>query len=191
MTVPNGHAFPQITGCPPLSRPESRLTGVERTFSEDDIIVSKTDLKGIITYANRTFLDVASYTLPEIMNKPHNIVRHPGMPRVVFKLLWDTIARGDEIFAYVLNQAKNGDHYWVYAHVTPSFDEKGKIVGYHSNRRVPKREGVKAIEPIYKLLLDKEKEFSSPKEGIAAAEKLMLDFLKSKDVSYERFVLSL
>jgi hypothetical protein len=64
-------------------------------------------------------------------------VRHPRMPRCVFKLLWETIQSGQDIFAYVCNLARNGDHYWVYAHVTPTFDEKGSIIGYHSNRRAP------------------------------------------------------
>ena len=104
------------------------LTGIERKFADDDIIVSKTDLKGRITYANQIFLEIAGYTEKEVLGQPHSMIRHPGMPRCVFKLLWQTIEAGHEIFAYVVNRAKNGDHYWVYAHVTPSFDSTGKIV---------------------------------------------------------------
>lgn len=174
-----------------MSRPASHLTGVERTFSENEVIVSKTDTKGIITYANRIFLDVASYPINEVMGQPHNMVRHPDMPRSVFKLLWDTLSRGDEIFAYVVNRAKNGDHYWVFAHVTPSFDEQRKIIGYHSNRRSPRREALDVIRPVYKLLLEKEKSYSSPKEALAASEELLFDFLKSKGTTYERLVLSI
>jgi PAS domain S-box-containing protein len=80
-------------------------TGRERTWGDEEIIVSKTDLKGIITYANRTFLNVAGYTEEEVLGKPHNMIRHPDMPRCVFKLLWDTIESGNEIFAYVKNMA--------------------------------------------------------------------------------------
>lgn len=174
-----------------MSRPSSFLTGVERTFSENDVIVSKTDTKGIITYANRVFLNLADYSINEVMNAPHNMVRHPEMPRCVFKLLWDTISRGDEIFAYVVNRSRNGDHYWVFAHVTPSFDENQKIIGYHSNRRSPRRDAIETIKPIYKLLLEKEKAHSSPKEGIAAAEQLLFDFIKSKGTTYERLILSI
>ena len=76
----------------------------------------------------------------------HNIIRHPDMPRCVFDLLWKTIAGGEEIFAYVKNMAKNGDHYWVFAHVTPTFDAGGRIMGYHSNRRVPERGAVATLE---------------------------------------------
>jgi PAS domain-containing protein len=78
-----------------------RPTDVERTFREDQIIVSKTNTKGIITYANRTFLEVALYTEQEVLGQPHNMIRHPDMPRCVFKLLWDTLVTGNEIFAYV------------------------------------------------------------------------------------------
>ena len=98
------------------------LTGVERFFDKDEIIVSKTDLKGRMTYCNDVFLRIAGYTEQELLGQPHSIIRHPDMPRCVFKLLWDTIGAGKEIFAYVINRAKNGDHYWVLAHVTPSRD---------------------------------------------------------------------
>jgi PAS domain S-box-containing protein len=74
-------------------------SGVERTFGEDEIIVSKTDVKGRITYANQVFLRVAGYTERELLGQPHNIIRHPDMPRCVFKLLWDTLEAKREIFA--------------------------------------------------------------------------------------------
>ena len=76
------------------------LTGVERTFPEDEFIVSKTDTKGRITYANDVFLKISGFTEDEIVGQPHSIIRNPEMPRCVFKLLWDTIGSGNEIFAY-------------------------------------------------------------------------------------------
>ena len=94
-----------------MSRPLITPTGVERSFSPDEIIVSKTDTKGIITYANKIFLDIAGYTEDEVLGKPHNMIRHPDMPRCIFELLWQTIQQKKEIFAYVVNMAKNGDHY--------------------------------------------------------------------------------
>jgi PAS domain S-box-containing protein len=102
-------------------------SGREIFFPASELIVSKTDLKGRLTYANRLFCRVAGYTEAELIGEQHSIVRHPDMPRSVFKLLWDTIEDRREIFAYVKNMAKNGDHYWVYAHVTPSFGADGKI----------------------------------------------------------------
>jgi len=95
-------------------------TGVESHFGDDEIIVSKTDPRGVITYANEIFIRVSGYSEEELLGAPHSILRHPAMPRCVFKLLWDTIQGGREIFAYVVNLAKTGNHYWVLAHVTPS-----------------------------------------------------------------------
>jgi PAS domain S-box-containing protein len=92
-------------------------TQTEIFFTEDDIIVSKTDLKGRITYANQSFCQMAGYTEAEMLGQPHSIIRHPDMPRAVFKLLWDTVLEGREIFAYVKNMAKNGNFYWVFADV--------------------------------------------------------------------------
>jgi len=103
----------------------------ESPFDENEIIVSKTDTKGRITYANDVFSRVSQFTVAELLGVPHSIIRHPDMPRCVFKLLWDAIQAKQEIFAYVLNMAKSGDHYWVFAHVTPSFGADGAITGYH------------------------------------------------------------
>ena len=114
-----------------------RPTGVENLLGEEELIVSKTDLKGRITYANDVFIRMAKYSYAELMGAPHSAIRHPDMPRCVFKLLWDTLQSRQEIFAYVVNLAKDGSHYWVFAHVTPSYAKDGRIIGFHSNRRVP------------------------------------------------------
>jgi len=174
-----------------LARPTIRPTGRETTWSENEIIVSKTDTKGIITYANKTFCDVAGYMEKELVGQNHNIIRHPDMPRCVFKLLWDTISGGDEIFAYVVNLAKNGDHYWVLAHVTPTFDCSGKIIGYHSSRRVPRPEPVNLMISVYKDLVAIEAQNSSPKEGMAAATAALLDILEQKGMAYDEFIFSI
>jgi PAS domain S-box-containing protein len=174
-----------------MSRPTITPTGRERTWPESRIIVSKTDTKGIITYANKVFCDVALYRENELVGWPHNVIRHPDMPRCVFKLMWDTIEKGEEIFAYVVNLAKNGDHYWVLAHVTPTFDEAMRIVGYHSSRRVPRRDAVETMSGLYHRLLDIERGRPSPKEGMAASEAALFGILKDKGVAYDEFVLTL
>ncbi len=167
-------------------------TGKERFFDADDIIVSKTNLKGHITYANKIFLDIAGMTEKETLGQPHSVIRHPDMPRCVFKLLWDTLGQGKEIFAYVLNMSKNGDHYWVLAHVTPSFDEAGKVTSFHSNRRVPKREVItETIIPLYKALLDEENKHKNRKDGMNSSFNMVLDLLKEKECSYDEFIVSL
>lgn len=173
----------------PSERPH--LTGVERTFGENEIIVSKTDPKGRITYANRVFLTVSGYTEPELLGKAHNILRHPDMPRCIFKFLWDTISHGQECFAYVLNRAKCGDHYWVFAHVTPTFDEHQRIIGYHSNRRVPSKQGVDAMRGVYSKLLQVENQFENPKQALAASMPVLVDYLKNQGVSYEELIFTL
>ncbi|MBU6474794.1 MAG: PAS domain-containing protein [Alphaproteobacteria bacterium] len=168
------------------------LTGVERFFDKNEIIVSKTDLKGHITYANRTFLDIADYTEEEALGAPHSLIRHPGMPRCVFQLLWDTIQAKKEIFAYVVNRAKHGDHYWVLAHVTPSFDAEGQIDGYHSNRRVPDRSIVEGkIIPLYKTLLAEEERHANRKDGMKSATGILVNLLQKKGIGYDEFIFSL
>jgi PAS domain S-box-containing protein len=170
---------------------KTTLTGVERTFSPEDIIVSKTDTRGIITYGNDVFLELAGYKESEIIGKPHNIIRHPAMPHCAFKLVWDRVKSGEEIFAYVVNRSRNGDHYWVLAHVTPSFDTKGAIIGYHSNRRVPSRAAIAKIEPIYKHLSQIEASLPLLRDGMAAATAELVRTLENAKVSYDEFVLSL
>jgi PAS domain S-box-containing protein len=175
-----------------MARPTLPPTGVERTFDPGDIIVSKTDLKGVITYANRTFCSVAGYDERELIGQQHNIVRHPDMPRCVFKYLWDNIATGKEIFAFVINQAKNGDHYWVFAHVTASYDASGNnMIGYHSVRRVPPKGPRDVVAGLYKAILAEERKHSSPKEGIDAGLNLLVSVLKEKGVGYDELIFSL
>lgn len=123
------------------------VTGREVKFNENEIIVSKTDTRGIMVYVNDVFLKISGYTEDEMLGKPHSAIRHPHMPKCVFKVLWDAIKSGNEVFAYVQNCCKNGDHYWVLAHVTPTLNDKGEVIGYHSSRRVPKREALAKVEP--------------------------------------------
>jgi PAS domain S-box-containing protein len=165
-------------------------TDRQRFFAEDDIIVSKTDLKGHITYVNKTFLDVAMYTEQEVIGKAHNIIRHPDMPRCVFKLLWDTLESQQEIFAYVKNMAKNGDYYWVFAHVTPTFDGAGRVCGYHSSRRVPERKQVNLFTDIYKQLLAEEQRHPDWRAGMESAGKMLGKMVADHGMPYEEFVFS-
>lgn len=100
----------------------------EKVMRENDFIVSKTDLKGRITYGNRIFIEYSGYTEEELLGAPHNIIRHPDMPRGVFKFLWDTLAAEKECFAYVKNMAKDGSYYWVFANVTrPTMPKAGSM----------------------------------------------------------------
>lgn len=166
-------------------------TGREVSFGENDIIVSKTDPQGRILYANDVFLKIAGYTEAEVIGQPHSLIRHPSMPRCVFYLLWETIKGGNEIFAYVLNMAKNGDGYWVFAHVTPSYTVKGSLAGYHSNRRVPNSDALEKVRPLYAQLLKEEQRHSTANEGMRASYQMLLDLLNNQGVTYGEFVFSL
>lgn len=167
------------------------LTGVERHFDPEEILVSKTDPKGLITYANQTFLEIAQYSEEELLGAPHNIIRHPDMPGCVFQLLWDTVMAGEEIFAYVVNRAKSGDHYWVLAHVTPTFGPNGEILGYHSNRRRPSRNAIAAARELYGELRGIELAAPSPASGRQEATARLGQILSSAGVSYSQFVFGL
>jgi PAS domain S-box-containing protein len=165
-------------------------TGKEVYFQEDEIIVSKTDLTGKIMYANDIFLKIAGFSEEEVLGMPHSLIRHPDMPRAIFKLFWDTLSSGNEIFAYVCNMCKNGDHYWVLAHATPSFDEQGQIIGYHSNRRVPERSAVEAAQTLYRTLLTEERRHTDPRKGLDASYALLRNLLENAGKPYEEFIWS-
>ena len=158
----------------------------ELKFLESEIIVSKTDTKGRITYGNELFLKLAGYAEADILGKPHNIVRHPDMPRIIFKKLWDFIQSGKEINAYVVNISKNGDYYWVLANVTPSYDSNGNIVGCHSVRRKPTQRALNVIKPLYKRLVNSEKS-----GGLDASSKILNNLLEKNGDRYDKFILSL
>jgi PAS domain S-box-containing protein len=174
-----------------MAKYDFKPTGKERTFGEDEVIVSKTDTKGRITYGNEVFLRISGYPESEIVGAPHSILRNPAMPRCVFKLLWNKIEAGDEIFAYVVNMANGGDHYWVFAHVTPTFGPDGKVIGYHSNRRKPTPDQIRTVSALYKSLLDIEERSSDRKAGMEQAYEHLSAMLKSKGVSYEEFVFTI
>lgn len=165
-------------------------TSIERVMREDDFIVSMTDLKGIITYCNRIFIEFSGYSESELLGTQHNIIRHPDMPRAVFKLLWDKIQNREECFAYVKNMAKDGGFYWVFTNVTPTFDPAGNITGYFSVRRKPKQSGVQTATAVYAAMLEAEKK-AGPANAIAAATKVLVDILNEKGLSYDELVLAI
>lgn len=142
----------------------------ERKLGENDFIVSKTDVKGKITYANRIFMQIAGYSEAELIGVQHNIVRHPEMPRGVFKFMWDTLKAGDEFFGFAKNMCSDGSYYWVFANITPDYDSHGKLHGYYSVRRKPPQSALDILIPVYKEMLAIEKRASvkdAPSQSIA------------------------
>jgi len=157
---------------------------MEKHLHDDDFIVSKTDLKGRITYGNDMFIDMSGYSESELLGAPHNILRHSDMPKIIFKLLWDRVQSKEEIFAFVKNRCKNDDYYWVFTNVTASLDKNGNIVGYYSVRRKPNPEAIQTIVPIYKKLLDVEHS-----SGMEASLKELESILNNNNkVTYDEFI---
>ncbi|MDX8399501.1 MAG: PAS domain-containing protein [Gallionellaceae bacterium] len=165
-------------------------TTVEKVMRENDFIVSMTDTTGRITYGNRIFIEFSGYSETELLGSQHNIIRHPDMPRAVFKLLWDKISNSEECSAYVKNMTKDGSFYWVFTNVTPVFDPAGKVTGYFSVRRKPKASGVQTATEVYRIMLEAEKK-AGPANAIAASTKILVDILNEKGLSYDELVLAI
>ncbi len=163
-------------------------TGVERTFRDDQIIVSKTDLQGRLTYVNDVFVDISGYPESELIGQPHSVIRHPDMPRAVFRLLWERITGGEELFAYVMNLSADGSHYWVLAHVTPTLDADGAVVGYHSNRRTAGRAALDQVLPLYRAVLAEERRHRNAREAAAAGTEMLDRALEELGLSYAEWV---
>lgn len=124
----------------------------EQLFNQSDILLSTTDTDSHIKYANKSFCDIAGFTLEELQGNPHNMVRHPDMPKAAFKDLWSFIQSGKSWMGPVKNKCKNGDYYWVNAFVTPIKDASGKVHEYQSVRTFPDRKVVDRATDIYSQL---------------------------------------
>lgn len=131
-------------------------TDIEVMFPLGRLIVSRTDLKGIITHANDAFVEMSGYTREELIGAPHHILRHPDMPKLAFKSLWDDVEAGKKWHGYVKNLRKDGAFYWVYATAVPNI-RNGAIVGFTSVRRKPSRTRVNELIPVYREWLEQEK----------------------------------
>src|SRR5690554_2261209 len=124
------------------------ITNKEYTLKDNDFLVSRTDRGGRITYANPAFIEVSGFSNGELLGQPHNIVRHPQMPRESFANLWATLKSGETWIGLVKNRRKNGDYYWVKAHVAPIL-ENGQLMGYVSMRTKARPEAIAAAEEAY------------------------------------------
>jgi methyl-accepting chemotaxis protein len=147
-------------------RTNTPVTNVEYELREDSSIVSKTDLKGIITYVNPDFIEASGFTEQELIGQPHNLLRHPDMPEEAFADMWKMLKAGKPWTGIVKNRRKNGDHYWVIANATPIF-EGGNCVGYMSVRSKPTRQVIEAHEAVYRLFREKRQGNLRIREGKA------------------------
>ncbi len=167
------------------------MNNQEVRLQPDDLIITKTDQKGVITYANRKFMQVSNYAESALLGQAHNLIRHPDMPRGVFRLMWKTLMQGKEFFGILKNYTADGGFYWVFANVTPDYGIDGSTKGYYSVRRMPTRHAIDTMTRIYAEMRAVEQS-----AGKAAAPDTSLvwlqDYLdKAHAGSYENFVLGL
>lgn len=156
----------------------------EVDWNKSKVLLSKTDTKGTILYANEDFIDVSGYDEFELIGQPHNIIRHPDMPKVIFKFLWDSIQASKNIHVIVKNMSKTGRYYWVITDFKIIADSDGEIAGYFGTRKtVPEDIIVKFIEPLYKKLLHIEEV-----SGIKASEEYLIGFLEERNKTYMEYV---
>lgn len=164
----------------------TRPTPSEREvdWNKNKVLLSKTDTKGTILYANEDFIDVSGYDEFELIGQPHNIIRHPDMPKVIFKFLWDSIKSSNNIHVIIKNMSKTGRYYWVITDFKIIADSDGEIVGYFGTRKsVPDDIIIKFIEPLYKKLLHIEEA-----SGMLASEEYLIGFLEERKKTYMQYI---
>ncbi len=165
---------------------QNRITVIDKevTWDKTQVIMSKTNAFGIIEYANEVFVDVSGYEDYELMGQPHNIIRHPDMPKVIFKVLWENLKQGKNFHAIVKNLAKSGRYYWVITDFEIARDENDAIVNYFGRRQSVPQEVISLhIEPLYKKLLQIE-----AASGVEFSEKYLIGFLEEKKRSYVEYI---
>jgi PAS domain S-box-containing protein len=159
----------------------------EVSWDKSQIIMSKTDPYGTIEYCNEAFIDASGYEDYELISKPHNIIRHPDMPSVIFKVLWDNLKKGENYHAIIKNLAKNGRYYWVVTDFEISKDDSGRVSHYIARRRAVANEIItRYIEPLYKRLLQIEQA-----SGMEASEKYLMGFLEEKNKNYVEYIIDI
>lgn len=168
------------------------ITPVNREvrLNESDLFVSKTCPKGRITYANRHFMAIAGFTESQLLDQPHNLVRHPDMPRGVYRLMWQALREGNEFFGFIKNLTADGSYYWVFANVTPDLDSDDNVRGYYSVRRKPPASAIATMEALYRKMLEIEKEGTGT-EVVERSARYLTDWVSATGLDYNRLVMRL
>ena len=156
-------------------------TDKEQEVRDIDVIISKGDANGDITYANPIFFKLAGYEPDELLEQPHSIIRHPDMPKIIFKMLWSGLKSGNDVHTFVKNLSKDGSFYWVYAFVRVATNPDGSFRNYVSTRKTMSTKAREIIEPLYAKLLEA--------QNIGMDESLVVleEFLTSQGASFKTF----
>lgn len=155
----------------------------EIVFSKKKFIVSKTDLKGNILFINKNFCEISGYTEEELIGIPHNVMRHPDMPKAIFFLIWSSLLAGREVSGVIKNLAKSGEYYWVIADFSVNRDNNGNVKSLTAFRRAAPNQVVESIEELYTTMLSIEK-----KHGIESSLSYLEAFLEEQQLSYDEFL---
>ncbi len=155
----------------------------EIKFSKKKFIISKTDIKGKIIFINKNFSDISHYSEEELIGAPHNVLRHPDMPRAVFYLVWKTLLSGRPISGVIKNLAKDGRYYWVIADLEPKFDKDGHIIALTAFRRAAPQDVIDTVEDLYATMLSIEK-----KHGMEQSVAYLQGFLEEHEMTYDNFM---
>ncbi len=162
-----------------------RPTPVEEEIILDPekTIMSKTNPKGIIEYANDYFMNICGYEEHELIGQPHNVIRHPDMPKVIFKWLWQRLRDKKNIHALVKNLAKDGRYYWVITDFEVKLNDMGEVNSLFARRKAPPRTTIAIVKDLYKKLLAIEKA-----QGVEVSEKYLVGFLEEKGMTYDEYI---
>lgn len=155
----------------------------EILIPDEAVLISVTDPKGIITEVNEVFIETAGYSEEELIGTPHNLIRHPDMPRLMFKIVWEHIKERENVMALVKNLAKDGRYYWILTDFVTEVNANNEVVNYTAYRRPICEDVQKAITPLYKALSAIE-----TVAGIAASEKFLKEYLDNKAMSYDELI---
>ena len=169
-----------------MKKPHTTPTNNETVLRDGEFIVSKTDLKSRILYGNKYFLSISGWSEEELLGQPHNILRHPDVPQVAFKILYEKLDNDEEFFGFVKNLKKDGGYYWVFASISCAYDTNGNKVGYYAVRRKPIDGFKKIIEPIYQKLVEIEKS-----GGMDASYEAVQNLLKEKGLEFNQLMLGI
>ncbi len=155
----------------------------EIKFSKKKFIVSKTDINGIITFVNKNFCDISGYSENELVGVPHNIIRHPDMPRAIFFLIWNSLLRGEPVSGVIKNLAKSGKYYWVIADFDIKKNKNGNIKSFTAFRRAAPQHVIDEVEELYDTMLNIEK-----RRGMEGSLSYLESYLEEKGMNYEEFL---
>jgi len=158
----------------------------EKEMSDEEFLILKTDLQGTMIYGNRSFIAFSGYEEKELVGQPHKMLRHPDMPRAIFRLMWETLEDNREFFGYLKYLRKDGSYFWSFANLTPSFDDDQNVNGSFSVQRKPHPKRLTFFSDLYKEMVAVEKQFRTDQEMMDASTEVLNNAIGGRN--YDEFI---